>query len=70
MSHETEKVYAVRGMTCGHCRTAVMEEVGAVVGVAEVEVDLAAGRLTVRGADIDDEAVAAAVVEAGYAVRS
>ena len=29
--------YAVRGMTCEHCRVAVRQEVGAVAGVAAVD---------------------------------
>lgn len=65
----TEKLYVVDGMTCGHCRAAVLEEVGAVSGVAEVDVDLESGRMAVRGEDVDDGAIAAAVAEAGYAVR-
>ena len=65
-----ERAYQVDGMTCGHCRVAVMEEVGALAGVDEVEVDLASGRMVVRGASLDDAVVAAAVVEAGYEVRS
>ena len=35
--------YAVLGMTCGHCRAAVAEEVGAIAGVTAVEVDLGLG---------------------------
>ena len=65
-----ERTYTVAGMTCGHCRAAVEQEVGAVPGVAEALVDLEAGRLTVRGEDVDDAAVAAAVDEAGYEVVS
>jgi copper chaperone len=65
-----ERTYQVDGMTCGHCRVAVMEEVGALAGVEEVEVDLAGGRMVVRGPVLDDAAVAAAVEEAGYVVRS
>lgn len=65
-----ERAYQVDGMTCGHCRVAVMEEVGALAGVDEVEVDLASGRMVVRGDSLDDAVVAAAVVEAGYEVRS
>jgi copper chaperone len=63
-----ERVYQVTGMTCEHCRAAVAEEVAAVPGVTDVAVDLAAGRLTVRGEGIDDGLVAAAVDEAGYEV--
>jgi copper chaperone len=69
VSVQSEKSYVVEGMTCGHCRAAVMSEVGAVAGVAAVEVDLESGRMVVRGAEIDDTAVVAAVVEAGYEVR-
>ncbi|MGE0028092.1 MAG: heavy-metal-associated domain-containing protein [Thermoleophilia bacterium] len=61
-------MYAVRGMTCEHCRTAVRAEVGAVPGVAAVEVDLASGALTVEGEGVSPAAVAAAVEEAGYEV--
>lgn len=65
-----ERTYEVDGMTCAHCRAAVIEQVGAVAGVDDVEVDLASGRMVVRGAGIDDTEVADAVVEAGYEVRS
>lgn len=60
--------YAVRGMTCEHCRAAVREEVGAIPGVTAVEVDLATGTVTVTGEDVAAAAVAAAVEEAGYEV--
>ncbi len=69
MPDQVERIYAVEGMSCGHCVTAVSEEVGAVAGVGAVEVDLAAGRVTVRGDGFADGAVLAAVEEAGYAGR-
>ena len=59
--------YTVSGMTCGHCVSSVTEEVSAVAGVQDVQVDLASGLLTVTG-DADATAVQAAVEEAGYAV--
>ena len=59
--------YTVTGMTCGHCVSAVTEEVTRVPGVTAVDVDLASGRLTVTSDDpVDDDAVRAAVDEAGY----
>ena len=59
--------YTVTGMTCGHCVNAVTEEVTALPGVTGVDVDLASGRLTVTSdAPVDDDAVRAAVDEAGY----
>ena len=69
MGADNERVYTVDGMTCGHCRAAVLEEVGAVSGVSGVDVDLESGRMAVRGGELDDAAIAAAVAEAGYAVR-
>ena len=63
----TTSTYTVTGMTCGHCVNAVTEEVTALPGVTAVDVDLASGRLTVTSdAPVDDEAVRAAVDEAGY----
>ena len=62
-------VYTVTGMTCGHCVAAVRAEVGKLANVTDVEVDLAAGAVTVHSlGPIDDAAVAAAVDEAGYEV--
>ena len=61
--------YTVVGMTCGHCVNAVTEEVSVVPGVTTVDVDLASGGLTVTSTEpVDDDAVRAAVEEAGYQV--
>jgi copper chaperone len=67
--HPHRRQYTVVGMTCEHCVLSVREEVGEVAGVTEVDVDLAGGRLVVAGAGFADEAVRAAVAEAGYEVR-
>lgn len=64
------RTYTVAGMTCGHCVLSVREEVGEIADVTDIDVDLASGRLTVGGEGITDEAVKAAVVEAGYEVVS
>jgi copper chaperone len=61
----TPRQYIVDGMTCEHCRASVTEEVSEVDGVQNVQVDLRTGRLTVLG-DVDDDALRAAVHEAGY----
>lgn len=59
--------YKVEGMTCGHCVTAVSQEIGALAGVLGVQVDLADGVVTVEsGRALDDSEVDAAVDEAGY----
>jgi copper chaperone CopZ len=46
----------------------VREEVSEIAGVADVAVDLASGQLTVSGEGFSDDAVKAAVAEAGYEV--
>ena len=60
----------VAGMTCGHCVSAVTEELTQLPGVTDVTVDLVAGGsspVTVTSEQpLDDAAVAAAVDEAGY----
>jgi copper chaperone CopZ len=67
----TTTEYQVTGMTCGHCEMSVREEVAEVAGVEDIQVSHQTGRLVVSGAEsVDDEAVLAAVAEAGYsAVR-
>ena len=64
------KTYTVEGMTCEHCKLSVTEELLEVAGVQAVDVDLPSGRVTVRGAALDDGAIAAAVEEAGYRVAA
>ncbi|MEU1308055.1 heavy-metal-associated domain-containing protein [Streptomyces cinnamoneus] len=60
-------VYKVTGMTCGHCEGAVAQELSAVAGVTSVKAAAATGLVTVASAGpLDDEAVRAAVDEAGY----
>ncbi|KAA9393048.1 heavy-metal-associated domain-containing protein [Kocuria coralli] len=68
----TTTEYQVTGMSCGHCESAVREEVSAIPGVTGIDVSAATGRLTVTAEQpIDDAAVIAAVDEAGYeAARS
>ena len=61
-----ELEYTVSGMSCGHCKAAVTEEVEQVAGVEAVEVDLDTKRVVVRGAQVNDDAVREAIREAGY----
>ncbi len=63
--------YTVSGMTCGHCVSAVTEEVTKIPGVTDVQVDLASGAVTIASdSGVDDSAVQAAVDEAGYELVS
>ncbi|MDN3352937.1 copper ion binding protein [Actinomadura sp. DC4] len=61
--------YAVKGMTCDHCVSAVSSEVGRIDGVTGVDVDLATGAVTVTSdTAVAETAVREAVDEAGYEV--
>jgi copper chaperone CopZ len=64
----TEKTYTVTGMSCGHCELSVHEEVEELAGVESARADHTTGTLVVRGDEVDDAAVRAAVSEAGYDV--
>ncbi|WP_426569910.1 heavy-metal-associated domain-containing protein [Streptomyces canus] len=60
-------VYKVSGMTCGHCEGAVSQEISALDGVTGVTAVARTGEVTVTSAaPLDEEAVRAAVDEAGY----
>ena len=62
----TTAQYTVSGMTCGHCVSAVTEEVSAIPGVTGVDVDLDSGSLKVTSdAPVDFDRIVAAVAEAG-----
>jgi copper chaperone CopZ len=65
-----ELTLSVPGMTCGHCEAAVKGEVGKVAGVAAVAVDLDTKLVTVSGAELDRDAIVAAIDEAGFEVAS
>lgn len=58
--------YSVPAMHCGHCERAVREEVSAVAGVSFVDVDLETKLVRVTGDALDDNALRAAIEEAGY----
>jgi copper chaperone len=59
--------YTVKGMTCSHCVQSVTTELSALPGVADVQVDLGSGGVTVTSeAPLEATAVREAVDEAGY----
>ena len=70
MSEQT--TFTVTGMTCGNCVKHVTEELTEIDGVTDVAVDLIAGgdspvTITTEG-PVAQDAIAAAVDEAGYTV--
>ena len=64
--------FGVDGMTCGHCVSAVTSELSVLPTVKDVTVQLVVGGSStvsvISDAPLPDDAVSAAVVEAGYAV--
>jgi copper chaperone len=61
----SDLTYTVPGMSCGHCTQAVGAE-RRVAGVASVDVELDTKQVVVRGERLNDAAIRAAIVEAGY----
>jgi copper chaperone CopZ len=68
----TVTTVSVSGMTCGHCISAVTEELEALAGVESVDVDLNAGGIstvTITSAGkLPPAEIGEAVAEAGYLV--
>ncbi|MGW4883048.1 heavy-metal-associated domain-containing protein [Streptomyces murinus] len=60
-------VYQVTGMSCGHCEGSVSGEISQLPGVTSVKAVASSGEVTVvSAAPLDDEAIRAAVDEAGF----
>ena len=63
----TVTTFAVPGMTCGHCKQAVTEELSKLSGVTGVDVNLDSKAVTVTSSTaLDWSAIAEAVDEAGF----
>jgi copper chaperone CopZ len=64
-----KKTVKIEGMSCSHCAKAVKDALSEVAGVTGVEVDLDAKYAEVTSsAEVANDALTAAVVEAGYEV--
>ncbi|HTH97521.1 MAG TPA: cation transporter [Stellaceae bacterium] len=61
------QLFAVAGMTCGHCVQALTRAIHGVDAHAEVEIDLGQGRVAIRSA-ADRRALAHAIEAEGYDV--
>lgn len=58
--------YSVPAIHCAHCAMSIREEVSEVAGVEDVDVDLDTKVVTIRGLELDDAELRAAIAEAGY----
>jgi copper chaperone len=61
--------FEVGDMTCNHCRDAITAQVAELDGVRAVDVDLAAGLVTVSGEELAEQVVREAIALAGYDAR-
>ncbi|MEV8393823.1 heavy-metal-associated domain-containing protein [Streptomyces sp. NPDC057539] len=62
-------VYAVAGMSCGHCESTLTKVIGELDDVLSVDVDITTGRVSVTtGGEPDDAGIAKVVDDAGYEV--
>ncbi|WP_125610010.1 heavy-metal-associated domain-containing protein [Specibacter cremeus] len=65
---------SISGMTCGHCVSAVTEELKSLKGVEDVSIDLNAGGISTATVTshltLSPEEIGEAVAEAGYLVVS
>lgn len=70
----SSSTYAVEGMTCAHCVSAVIEEVTKIEGVTEVHVDLHPGERSqvhvTSSSEVSDHDLDSAIQEAGYKLVS
>lgn len=68
----TTTTVSISGMTCGHCVAAVTEELEALDGVQDIEVDLNKGGISTAtitsDVKLDPAQIGEAVAEAGYLV--
>ena len=63
----TTTTFLVPGMTCGHCKSAVTDELSKINGVTNVDVDLDSKKVTIKSeADVEWQIIVGAVDEAGF----
>jgi uncharacterized protein len=62
----TEKTVKVSGMTCNHCKANVHNNLSAIAGIENIEIDLESGKVKMTGEDIDLEEVKSKVESIGY----
>jgi copper chaperone len=61
--------FQVQGMSCGHCANAVTQAVKGIDPQAQVQVDLASGKVEVQSQQ-DPAAIARAIEDEGYKVQA
>ena len=63
----TTKTFLVPGMTCGHCKGAVTDELSKINGVTNIDVDLDSKKVTIKSeAVVEWQVIVDAIDEAGF----
>ena len=63
----TTTTILVPGMTCGHCKSAVTDELSKINGVTNVDVDLDSKKVTIKSeAVVEWQVIVDAIDEAGF----
>jgi copper chaperone len=68
----TERTFNVAGMSCGHCKAAVEDELNELSGVEKANADVARGTVEVSYDEgtVTTEDLLGAIQEAGYTVAA
>ena len=63
----TTTTFLVPGMTCGHCKGAVTDELSKINGVTNIDVDLDSKKVTIASeVNVEWQVIVDAVDEAGF----
>lgn len=63
-----EKTISISGMNCNHCKAAVEGALSELAGVSSVSVDLEGGKAVIACDNVADDAIRAAIDDAGFDV--
>ncbi len=58
--------FEINDMTCGHCVGVITKAIKSVAPGADVQIDLAAHRVTINSAEADQTTLGKAITDAGY----
>ena len=60
----------VNGMTCSHCKESVESSIKTIHSNAETSIDLASGKVQIKGLDLDEFAIKEKIESRGFTVES
>ena len=65
-----KKIISISGMSCQHCVGHVEKALKGLSGTSGIKVDLKKNQAELKADAIDDEAIKAAIADAGYSVTA